>query len=100
MLIVKEIRAVGEGNNLGGINVLVRHVIVILNVGHVDGVADAWEIGHHTEPAQGMGAVLDLEQIALEVSHIHRVPAEDRGKEADIGLGKLILHNECLLGED
>ena len=70
-------------------------------MGHVDGLANTGKIRHHLEPAEDAGAVPDGQQIALEMSKIDGIEADNGGKEADVSLGQLLAGNEeFILAED
>ncbi len=76
------------GHDAGGIDHLVALVVVPLDVREVDGAGHAIDLVQLAQQAGEVRIVGDAAQIALEVTDVHRVKAQQRGEQAPVGFGE------------
>src|SRR5215210_2519001 len=82
------------------VDALVAPVVVLLDVVHVDRLCDAWSLVEVLQIAPQVRVVHDTPQIALEVAVIDGVEANERGKEAPVGLRYAVATQEAPGGEN
>ena len=70
-----------NGNDAGGINFGVRHVVVALDVIEVDRVGDAWLLIEIHQIALQIWVIDDAPQVALEVAVINGVEPDERAEK-------------------
>jgi hypothetical protein len=68
------------------VDALVAAVVVLLDVLHIDCLRDAWSLVEVLQIAPQVRVVHDAPQVALEVAVVDGVEANERWKEAPVGL--------------
>jgi hypothetical protein len=89
----------GQRHHARGVEPLVRHVVVPLDVVQVHRLAEGRALVQVAGVAPQVGVVHQAPQVALEVPHVHRVEARERGEQPHVGLGELAAHEVALPGE-
>src|SRR5215208_3404659 len=82
------------------VDALVAPVVVLLDVVHVDRLCNAWSLIKILQIAPQVRVVHDTLQVALEVAVVDGVEANERGKEAPVGLRYAVATQVALGGEN
>ena len=74
-----------ERHNAGGINFIMRHVIVAFDVVEIHSVRDAIILVEIFEVTEQIGIIGDAADVAFEVSVVDGVEADERDEQAPVG---------------
>jgi len=74
----------------GGIDVVVRDVIMSFDVVEVDCVGDAVDLVEISQVTEQVGIVGNASKVALEMAVVDGVEPHQRGEQSDVGFGELI----------
>lgn len=95
--VLKRDRSIGEREDSSRVDLLMGHVVMTLDMGHIDGLLDPRNVDHTGEPGESVWRVLDCELVALEMSDVDRIEPDHGGEKANIGFGHDISADELLL---
>src|SRR5262245_48786831 len=84
-----EVLVRSDRNDAGGIDVVVRDVIVTLDMVEVHRLGDALDLIQIFEIAEQIGIVDDPPDVALKVPVVNGVKSDERHKQAPVGFHKL-----------
>lgn len=88
-------------DNSSGVDLEVRRVVVVLDVVHVDRLGDLGQLVDAASVLQDVGVVLlDALDVALEVSVVDWIEANDGGPQADICLSQSVTDKIVRLAQD
>lgn len=79
-----------DRNDAGRIDVVVRDVVVPLDMIEIHGLGDAGCLVQVFEIPEKVGVINNPSDIALEMSVIHRIKANQRDEEPPVGFHKLL----------
>lgn len=84
-----QILAGSDRDNTGGIDVVVRHVVVPLNMVEIHRVGDALGLVEILEIPEEIGVIDDSPDITFKMSMVDGVEPNQRDKESPVGFHKL-----------
>ena len=78
------------GHDAGRIDHVVALVVVALDVPEIHRFGDAGHLVELAQETRQVRVVGDAAQVALEVAHVHRVEADERGEQPPVGFGQRV----------